>query len=129
MLHAIGIKDSALCERCLIEIETIEHKFWHCKVVNEFWKNIARYINRLDIASSTVTFTPKNIIINVPEDIIMNRIISIAKSVISRGANLTIELFTFRLKNEISKERCMAFSHGGMSEFRKVWGKLENVLK
>ena len=44
------------------------------------------------------------------------------------GASLTIELFIFRLKTEVSNERCMAQSRGDMLGYRKVLGKLDKEL-
>ena len=90
-----GYKNSSLFERCSSSIETIEHTFWHCKAVNEFWKNIARQSNGLDVVPQIITFTLRKIILYVPEDIIINRIISVAKEIITRGAaaNLTIRVY------------------------------------
>ena len=45
----MGIKDSPMCNRCHSGIDSIEHKFWLCDVVDRFWADIVRYLNGLGI--------------------------------------------------------------------------------
>ena len=90
---------------------------------------ILRYINTLDKASSMITFTANNIIIIVLVDIIIDRIISIAKKKsYFKRYKFPLNCLSVSLKL-IFPTTDASLSHGGMSEFRKVRGKLEKALK
>ena len=50
------IGETALCEFCTMEIETINHLFWKCNYVQHFWANLATFLLRYNI---TVNFSLK----------------------------------------------------------------------
>ena len=39
-LYKIGMKDSALCEICQEDNETLLHLFWECKLLRTFWAEV-----------------------------------------------------------------------------------------
>ena len=59
-----------------------------------------------------LTFTSKTIILGISDNIVLNRIISIGKSVIMKNENPSVELLCYKLKMEISNERCMEQRRG-----------------
>ena len=48
------LKETALCEFCSMEIETINHLFWECNHVQHFWTNLAMFLLRHNI---TINFS------------------------------------------------------------------------
>ena len=123
MLHVMGIKSSPLCNRCKLYTETIEHKFWFCCEVNKFWKDIADCINNLNIMSD-ITFSSKKVILGVSDDIVVNRIISIGKSVISKYENINVQIFIIKFKIEMENEKCVSRRRGSVAQFNEIWGGL-----
>ena len=128
-LYLMGIEDSPVCSRCRTCVETIEHKFWYCKEVMKFWKNIANFIDGLNVMSSRLIFTPMKIIIGVPEDIVINQVIAVGKNMIAKNSSLNIDLFISKIKMDIMNEKCMAQKSCLMRKFRETWGNLENSLE
>ena len=122
MLHVMGIRNSPMCVRCKICVDTVEHKFWLCHVVNKFWKDIANYINSFNIITHRITFTPRKVILGVVDNIVLNRIICIGKSVISRYENINVQIFAIKFKIELENERCVAHYRGSMAQFNETWG-------
>ena len=124
----MGIQDSPMCNRCHSGIDSIEHAFLMCDVVNRFWADVVRYLNGLGIMSNRLTFTSKTIILGISHNIVLNRIISTGKSVILKNENLSVELLCYKLKIEISNERCMAQRRGDITKFEKVWGNVDGAV-
>ena len=44
LLTKMNIRQDNLCTFCKLEQEKIEHLFWHCNVVNQFWGTIDKWI-------------------------------------------------------------------------------------
>ena len=44
LLTKMNIRQDNLCTFCKLEQEKIEHLFWHCNVVNQFWGTIDQWI-------------------------------------------------------------------------------------
>lgn len=44
LLMKMNIRQDNLCTFCNLEQEKIEHLFWHCNVVNQFWDTINQWI-------------------------------------------------------------------------------------
>ena len=43
-LYKVDIVDNNLCTFCDLEIETLEHLFYHCNIIKDFWKNVFEWI-------------------------------------------------------------------------------------
>lgn len=128
LLYTMGVKDSPMCNRCNSGIETIEHKFWLCDEVNRFWADSVRYLNGLGIFPNRLIFTSKTIILGISESKVINRIISIGKSVIMKHVNLSVDLLLYKVKMEISNEKYMAQKRDEVTKFEEVWGKVDRAL-
>ena len=48
-LFKYGIKNSNLCDICNMNIETLSHLFWECPRVQEFWNNISKLLQSVEI--------------------------------------------------------------------------------
>ena len=129
MLYQIGLHDTPTCSRCKISIETIRHKFWECRLVKEFWNSIETFIVELDAISSEVRLCSKKIFLGVPNDSVMNLVISIGKSLITKQGQLSINQFILRLKTEVLNEKCIAKNHRRLEYFEKVWGRMSTALE
>ena len=58
------IKETALCEFCSMEIETINHLFWECNHAQHFWTNLAMFLLRHNI---TINFNLKYFTFGITE--------------------------------------------------------------
>ena len=101
ILYQMGLHDSPICSRCRVGIETIKHKFWECRFVREFWNSIETFIDDLDVITGEVRLCPKKVFLGVPNDSVMNLVISIGKSLIAKQGNLNINQFVRRLTVEL----------------------------
>ena len=128
LLYQIGLTDSPICNRCKTNIETIEHKYWGCSYVKQFWKDVANMVDRIKETPCRTLFSFKKIVFGVPNDIVINQIISIGKSMITRQLNLTKEVFILKLKIDIANEKCMAQRHCKLHKFEEKWGKINLAL-
>ena len=124
----MGIEDSPNCKRCKLHIENIEHKFWYCEEVKQFWENVAAIVNNSRLVANAIAFTPKMIILGVTEDEVIDRIVSVGKECVIKYRNPSLDLLIMKLENEISKERCVAQNRRETLKFVQRWGKVEKVL-
>ena len=129
LLHAMGIRSSPICSRCKLQTETVEHKFWLCCEVNQFWKNITEIVNSMNATPTVVTFNSKKVILGETDDYIIKRIIFVGKGIIMTSTRLCVELFIKKFKIDIANERCVTQRRGKMSEFRDTWGSIEAALE
>ena len=112
-LKIMKIKDSNLCQFCNQSEETIEHLFWECNVIDQFWMYIKnQFINNLPHAHSlTLTKdlilfgTKTNVYTDRPFDImIMNAKFFIWSSRFSNSIPMgDIFLKQFKIKLKIEK--------------------------
>ena len=128
VLYRIGIENSPFCSRCKECRETIEHKFWHCKEVNDFWKSIVDLVNDLNVFQGMVSLTCDKVILGSSVSIVENRVIDVGKGMIARKVKLSVNLFINKLKIELSNERCIAQRNGLLERFKEIWGPLETTL-
>ena len=54
ILQKMGIVETDKYMRCSAHRDTIEHKFWECTYVQEFWDKVARWLESLP-GGSTVS--------------------------------------------------------------------------
>ena len=47
LLFKMGIKESALCDMCHAELETISHIFTECTVTNQFWQQLFHWFRTI----------------------------------------------------------------------------------
>ena len=88
LLQKMGIRINNLCDSCL-EVDVIEHFFWRCKKLKQFWKNVENAI--LSKTGSNIIITEKVALfgyeVNNMKTVVnktINHIILIAKMTISK---------------------------------------------
>ena len=71
---------SPLCSFCDLENETIEHFFWKCTIVQDFWNQLGKELTMFDFSMST----EKTVILDILSKnyICCNHILIIAKKTI-----------------------------------------------
>ena len=61
LLYKIGKIASPVCSRCEMQIETIEHIFFECNVVRNFWLKLTDLWN--ECMDNNISFTCKDILL------------------------------------------------------------------
>ena len=128
-LYLMGISSSPICSRCDAYTETVEHKFWLCKDAYQLWNSIAGFLHDEQIVRNRLIFTAKKVILGDSSDVVIDRIITLGKSMIMKQSNLSFEFFIAKLKNDITTERCIARKRDDMVKFTDVWGGISNALE
>lgn len=63
-LHCWGILDSNSCRLCNQHIETIEHLFWGCPRVQDFWRGVIVYLQEQNVITN-FDLSCKNVLFNL----------------------------------------------------------------
>lgn len=127
------LSDTELCTWCNLEYETIEHFFYECTEVRDFWRRLRCWFECLTDTEVNLTF--KDIIFNnceVESDkTFLNTIILIAKQhLFSRKCQGITETGFYVLKdklNDIAKSELHQAKNASTNKqkvFRKRWGPL-----
>ena len=129
------IKETALCEFCSMEIETINHLFWECNHVQHFWTNLAMFLLRHNI---TINFSLKYVTFcitertNCIETQVKNFIILLGKYFIFKnkyqGTQPTLEHFKLYLSQRIKVEKYIYFTNDRIAQFDRKWGNLKTLI-
>ena len=106
MLYDMGLRKSAVFERCKPCIDTLEHKVQYCEDGKHFGK--LQQDDGLEVLLNNVKFTFRKIVLDIPEDSAIDRIITMEKMVMKRCASACIETFIHVLKTDISNEKFVA---------------------
>ena len=115
-----------LCTFCNLKSETIQHLFWECTVVKDFWqillqtlKNRCAHANRLVFDERLILFGHSEYIFT---DIVLNKIILLAKMYIYRNKvqnkNLNVQIFLRYLYDRFCVEKTIAKNP---DEMEKIW--------
>ena len=64
-LYKIKYTNTDRCTFCKIEPETLEHLFYDCQIVREFWNSIGQWIHAA--LGITIPITIRNILLGIPE--------------------------------------------------------------
>jgi len=133
-LFAFKIADSLYCTFCKNEVESPEHLFFFCKVVDMFWKEvlswIALYSNEvMDISFSDVFFGK----FNVNKDfMIISRILLLAKFFIYRcklaKKKPSLDVFKAKLKATYKLEPYVARKNDVLSRHYVKWDAFISIL-
>ena len=125
---------SDLCSFCKRSSETIQHLFWFCSVVNQFWKKLEVIINLRCSHAHNFKFNEQLVLLgysdNIYTDKICDLIVLMAKFYIYRCKvnqidlsfhGFILELYQrYRVEKEIYKKSV---------DFRNNWGPYLNIFK
>lgn len=129
LLFKLNIKQDDLCSFCGLLPEKIEHLFWHCNVVVEFWESVERWIFEniqfsLNINKQIAIF---GITFNVQFNEPVNYILIITRYFIykCRLNHKPLNLLTWRkeVNQFLSIEKMIAIKNGYFEKFYKKWNK------
>ena len=118
------------CQRCLLEVETLQHMFCDCSFVKEFWSYVNRrylnvLLNNVDLSAVQIIFGDPNLTINKD---ITNHLILIAKQFIyeSRVNNTPIiyTLFDRKVETICKLEKMIAARNNSLVVFERKWNAL-----
>lgn len=123
-----NIGTSALCDFCVMEIETVNHLFWECIHVQHFWRELSHFLSNCNINIplnlKTVSFgiTHK---FNETDKQVQNFIIVSAKYFIFRNKyQKTVPSFRHYmsfLKNRLKIEKEIYFLKDRLAQFSRKW--------
>ena len=130
------IGETALCEFCTMEIETINHLFWECNYVQHFWANLATFLLRYNI---TMHFSLKYVTFGITERAhcietqVKNFIILLGKYFIFKNKCLktqpTISHFKVYLSQRINVENHIYFIKNRLAQFDTKWVNLKPLIE
>lgn len=123
MLYQWKITDSALCQLCQNDYETIEHLFYDCNVTQRFWEAfIAWFEARTDkeiIITKTEVMLCNHEISTVNTLLIMAKQHIFSRKIAERQPNIYI--FREKVMNTIDMERAEAIKQKRTKPFIKKW--------
>ena len=131
-LFQYNIKDSELCDFCLIDRESILHIFCECDIATSIWDSVVEWYNsfgyNLDYLSDA------QIVFGDPSfDPIFNRIILITKIEIfnskSKNRRVLLGAIIQRLKYQFQIEKFIATKNGRLKTFRVFWSPIYLYMK
>ena len=123
-----------LCSFCKNSSETIQHLFWYCPVVKQFWKNLEVFINLRCVHAHNFKFNENLVLLgfsdNVYTDRICDLIVLMAKFYIYRckvkQVNLSFNVFISELYQRYRVEYEI---NNNSVEYRNNWGPYMNLFK
>ena len=130
-LFRIGILTSDVCSFCSETIETIEHIFWRCPFVYDFWNNLQNWVNStIDIPQ--IHLTECDVIFGIAETSkVLNLVLLLAKKHIYRQKlkMLSPSLEAFKREFRYYKDICKYIYRKNNQEgvYIKYWGKYANL--
>ena len=126
-LFAFKITDSPLCTFCKKEVESTEHLFFSCKVIDVFWKEVLSWmsVHGIDINEITLldvlfgNFDPRE------DGMVLNHIILLAKFFIYRckldKINPSLAVFKAKLKAIYKLETFIARKNDALLKHFSQW--------
>ena len=117
---------SALCDFCMMEIETINHLFWEC--LQQFWAELANFLNEFNV---NITFSLKTVSFGITQQLknpsiqVKNFIILLAKYFIFRSKcqNIRLSLLHFKayFKERLKVEKEIYLLQSKLTRFEQKW--------
>ena len=122
LLFRMGIADSSRCARCSGSVrDTLEHKFWLCPTVHEFWENIKAWLLGNNVVTNWDQFTESGVLLGITNDSLMNHIIVCAKEIIRRGMGLSLQHLLECLKKDRETEYYIAKMNDTVDRHQRKW--------
>ena len=121
LLYRMGIVDSGQCFQCRIAPDTLEHKFWHCPRIYQFWDDVKAWLLRKRIISDGNEFTELTVLFGTSSNSLINHVIICAKEMIRRGTGLQMVHLFARLNKDKETEHYIAKINGTVDTYQKKW--------
>ena len=129
LLVKMKIIQNNLCSFCRALPETIEHLFWHCTVVTEFWESIESWLHEtiqfsLNINKQTALF---GITYNVIANKSINYILILTRYYIYKcrinNKQLSLQVWRKEVKQFLNIEKYIAIKNSNYEKFARNWSK------
>ena len=128
-LHLCKLTHSPLCVFCNSHVETLNHLFWNCNLVQAFWKELIKTIqekcthcDRLNLSEELILFGKSE---NVYTDKAIDSILLYAKYFVYKcklqGKRPLIDQCMSELKHRVIIEKVLASRTGKLSIFKDKW--------
>ena len=137
VLKEMGIMESYNCSFCNEEKDSIEHMFWRCTQIKEFWKNLQEVIKRKCSIANNLTLN-ENITLfgtekNFKTDAVFDLIILIAKQYIFSSKmnkckpSITAFIKVLKIRHDI--EKYIAATQMNLPKFYDSWFTYELLFE
>lgn len=125
----MNIRQTNLCTFCNIEIEKIEHLFWHCNIVNQFWETIEHWIYAKN--NYMINIDKQRAIFGIPNNILamqpINYILIVTRHYIYKcrvsSSNLNLLSWENYVKKFLEVEKLIALKTNKYDKIKIHWEK------
>ena len=128
LLHRIGVAETSSCDRCGVEEDSIEHKFWQCRCTQTFWNAIRDWLVMNNILEGGSDFCAKTVLLGLGTSPIVNHITIVAKMIIILREHLSLNEVIGWLKADRDLEHTAAQCRGDLSKFNRKWEPVNRAL-
>jgi hypothetical protein len=126
---SMGVEATNLCTFCNTEKENIQHLFWHCPVLQLFWRQLENAINEKCVNAGTFHLNEHVVIfgcdVHFKTDKIFDLILILAKSYIYKCKMAKelpqLQVFYTILNNRYKIEKHIALVNMKHNEFIRAW--------
>lgn len=131
-LYRWKMTDSALCDYCQEEYETIEHLFTACRITQRFWELLQNWYECM--TNTEINFSITDTLFNNTENLTINAILISAKQFIFsrkiQGKYINFYIFKDQLREQIKYEHKLTKERNskmGWKKFNKKWGSIIRI--
>ena len=128
LLHHMGESQSCLCLRCNRAIDKIEHKFWFCLYVRNFWREIEDWLLENGIIKRGNNLTSKTVLLGLGSSTLLNHIMVAAKMIIAKNEPLRLNGLINRLRDDRELEEIAYTITDRRRIFTDKWDRAETAL-
>lgn len=124
-----SLEASSLCTFCNMAVESIDHLFWECHLIQLFWNNVFDVLAEYNLS----VVRSKIEVFLYTKDHILSYIYMYAKFYIYqckfKNVLPNIELFKTKLCNRINLEKQIAINNDKLQQFNSIWSKLQGFFE
>jgi uncharacterized protein involved in tolerance to divalent cations len=135
-LYKWTIKDSEICERCNVEIDSIEHHLVACTKILPFWNSLFKWWKtNMEMNFPIDTYDILLGIMNLNDDTVINQLNYIIIHALYyvyrcniKEENKELYRFLIELKNTMQYMEINMLSENMEEKFQKLWGELYECI-
>ena len=135
LLLKMKIRQNNLCSFCNLEEEKIEHLFWHCNVVNQFWDSVEQWI--FDKSYYMVNVNKYRAIMGIPNTSAamqpINYILILTRHYIYtcriNSSNLNVRTWKNYMNKFLETEKLIAIKNNTYDKLKTHWEKWLDIFE
>ena len=135
LLLKMKLRQNNLCSFCNLDHEKIEHLFWHCHVVNQFWDSMEQWI--FDKCHYMVNFNKHRAIFGIPSTSAamqpLNYILILTRHYIYtcqiNSSNLNIPAWKNYVNKFLETEKLIAIKNNTYDKLKTHWVKWLEIFE